>query len=154
MPSVACLVAEAAHDAVLHDQFPHLGIHEQPKAGTTPRLTGEEVEEVPLGHERQIGVTRRQMAEVGQGQDALGGLYAQHRHLRVWPAQQLISQAEFRHDLQRRRVQRVASKVAQEVVVFLQDEHVEAMSGQQEPEHEAGRPAAGDAAMYLMDASC
>ena len=70
------------------------------------------------------------MAEVGQGQDALGGLETQHRHLRVRPAQQLISQAEFRHDLQRRRVQRVASKVAQEVVVFLQDEHVEAMPSQ------------------------
>jgi hypothetical protein len=47
-------------------------------------------------------------------------------------------------------VQRVASKVAQEVMVFLQNEHVEAMSGQQEPEHEPGRPAAGDAAVHLV----
>ena len=44
---------------------------------------------------------------------------------------------------------RVAAEVAQEVGVLLQHDDVDAGAREQEAEHHAGRPAAGDAALRL-----
>ena len=50
------------------------------------------------------------------------------------------------HHLERRRMDRVPAEVAQEVGVLLEDEDVDAGAGEEEAQHHAGRPAAGDAA--------
>src|SRR5207245_9292271 len=49
-------------------------------------------------------------------------------------------------DLERGRVDRVAAKVAQEVGVLLEHEDLDAGPGEEEPEHNPGRPSTGDAA--------
>ena len=57
-----------------------------------------------------------------------------------------VEQPELVHHLQRRRVDRVAAEVAQEVGVLLEHDDLDAGAREQQAEHHAGRPAAGDAA--------
>ena len=61
--------------------------------------------------------------------------------------EEFIEEAEFVHQLQGRRVDRVAAEVAEEVGVLLQDDDPHAGAGEQEPEHHPRRPAADDAAL-------
>ena len=60
--------------------------------------------------------------------------------------QEIIEQAEFVHHLERRGMDRVAAKIAQEIGMFLQHDHIDAGARQQKPEHHPGRSAADDAA--------
>ena len=60
--------------------------------------------------------------------------------------QELVEQAELVHDLERRGMDGVAAKVAQEVGVLLEHDDVDAGAREQEAEHHAGRAAADDAA--------
>ncbi len=62
----------------------------------------------------------------------------------VRPSQKRVEQAEFVHQLHRRRVDRVAAKIAEEVGVFLQHRNVDARAREQEAEHHAGRAATRD----------
>jgi hypothetical protein len=85
-----------------------------------PRLAGEEVEEVPLRHHRDEGVALGQAAEVAE-LDALAAEDARHRRQALVRAlQEGVEQAELVHDAQRRRMDRVAAEVAQEVGVLLE----------------------------------
>ena len=61
--------------------------------------------------------------------------------------QELVEQAELVHDLERRGMDGVAAEIAQEVAVLLQHDDVDAGARQQEAQHHARRPAAGDAAL-------
>ena len=63
-------------------------------------------------------------------------------HLLVRQLEEFVEQAQLVHHLERRGVDGVAAKVAQEVRVLLQDDDVDAGARQQEAEHHAGRPAA------------
>ena len=75
----------------------------------------------------------------------------------IWPAswrtslmrllEKFIEQPEFVHQLQRRRMDGVAAKIAQEIGVLFQHDDVDAGARQQKAEHHAGRSAAGDAAL-------
>ena len=71
---------------------------------------------------------------------------AERVRLLVRQLEEFVEQAELVHHLERRGMDRVAAKVAQEVGVLLQHHDVDAGARQQEAEHHAGRPAADDAA--------
>jgi hypothetical protein len=71
--------------------------------------------------------------------------------LLVWPGQKVRQKAEFVHQFQRRRVDRVAAEVAQEVSVFLQNDDVYARPCEQEPQHHPRRTTARDAALHFTD---
>ena len=66
-------------------------------------------------------------------------------HLLMRQLEEFVEQAEFVDQLERRGMDGVAAEVAQEVLVLFQHDHVDAGPRQQEAEHHAGRPAAGDA---------
>ena len=59
--------------------------------------------------------------------------------------QELVQQTEFVHQLERRGMDGVAAKIAQEIAVLLQHDDIDAGARQQKAEHHAGRPAADDA---------
>ena len=63
------------------------------------------------------------------------------------PAQERIEQAELVHDAQRRRMDRVAAEVAQEVGVLLEHDRAHSGASEQVAEHHSRRTAAGDAAL-------
>ncbi len=54
---------------------------------------------------------------------------------------------EFEHQFERRRMNRVAAEIAEEIGVLLQHHDMNAGARQQESEHHPGGAAAGDAAL-------
>ncbi len=128
-----------------------LGVHLQAEVRVALRLGHNEVEEVPLGHERDVGEARLEAAEVGHGNGRLGRSEPQSWRLGVLDAEQLLRQAEFVHDFHRRGVDGVPPEVPQEVAVLLQHEHVDPLAGQQQPQHRPRRTAADDAAGCVLN---
>src|SRR5262249_43282964 len=64
--------------------------------------------------------------------------------LLVRPLQEPLDETELSDDLQRRWVDRVATEIAQEVLVFLEDYDLDACPREQQAEHHASRPSARD----------
>ena len=80
--------------------------------------------------------------------DVLGAnLRGQRFDLLMRQLQELVDQAEFDHQFERRGMNGVAAEIAQEIGVLLQHHDLNAGARQQESEHHAGRSAAGDAAL-------
>jgi hypothetical protein len=86
------------------------------------------------------------MGEVRERIFLLAEERAQGRRLLVRQLEELVEQAELVHHVEGRRVDGVATKVAQEVGMLLEHDHVDAGTRQQEAEHQAARPASDDAA--------
>ena len=61
--------------------------------------------------------------------------------------QELVDQAELEHQFERRRMNRVAAEIAEEIGVLLQHHDMNAGARQQKSEHHPGGAAAGDAAL-------
>src|SRR5207245_9261114 len=93
------------------------------------------------------------MGEVGERERGVADLPPQLADLLMRQLQEFIEQAELIEDLQRRRMDGVAAKIAKEIGVFLEDFHADTRSGQQEPEHHARRSATGDADLTARLAS-
>src|SRR5665213_1417316 len=107
---------------------------------------GEEIQEIPLRHQRDELALRRQMAEVDH-RNALGAhLECEPRHLVVRNLQKFVEQAELVHQLEGRGVHGVTAEVAEEVLVLLKHGDVDSGTRQQKAQHYSGRSAAGDGA--------
>ncbi len=89
---------------------------------------------------------RGEMREVRDGHEEVVDLRADRRELLMRALEELVDHAEFVHQFERGRMDRVAAEVAEEVGVLLEDGHVDAGAREEEAEHHAGRPAADDAA--------
>ena len=136
----------ADHVPGLDDEIAHLGAHQHPKFRKRGAALGQEVQKIPLRHDRDELAARRQMAQVGDGHLDTVDAAADLAQLGVRPRQEVVEHAELGHYLQGRRVDRVAAKVAQEVGVFLEHDHVDTGPREQVAEHHPGGPATGDAA--------
>ena len=132
--------------ARLFDQRSGLGAHQKPEGVQRGGLGGEEIQEIPLRHHRDIIAGRRQAREIADR----GARLAEHAlhaiDLLVRQAQELVEKSQFLHDVERRGMDRVAAKVAQEIGVLLEHHDVDAGARQQKSQHHPRRPAAGDAA--------
>src|SRR5262249_7562896 len=96
-----------AHDpARLLDEAHRLSAHPEMKRRIACRLAGEEVEEIPLRHQRDEFAMGRQVCEVGQGHDLLPHLPPELPDLLVRQGQQLVDHAQLVHHLERGRVDR------------------------------------------------
>ena len=138
---------QADNAAVLFDEIGRLGLHAQVECRVTLAVLGEEVEEVPLRHQRDEFAVRRQMAEIDHLNVFGADLRGQRFDLLMRQLQEFIDQAKFDHQFERRGMNRVAAEIAEEIGVLLQHDHVDASTSQQEPQHHSGGAAAGDAAL-------
>ena len=136
------------HDtAFFLDHARALRAQQQAKARAALGLVAQEVEELPLRHERDEAAGHRAQAlEVGQAHTLAGDGGMQTAHLVVRTRQEGVKQPQVGHDLQGRRMDGVAPEVAQEVGVLLEHRHVDAGTHEQQREHQPGRAAADDAA--------
>ena len=141
-------VGDHAGDAsILLDQICRFGLHAQVERLIALALLGEEVEEVPLRHQRDEFAVRRQMAEIGHLK-MLGADLRTHRFdLLMRQFQECIDEAKFDHQLKRRGMNRVAAKIAKEIGMLLQHHDMNAGARQQKSKHYPSRAAAGDAAL-------
>ena len=110
------------------------------------RLLDQEVQEIPLRHQRDELRRQRQAAEVGRVDGVVADLGGEPLQLLVRALQEVVQQAELAHHLQRRRMHGVAPEIPQEIGVLLKHHDIDAGPRQQVAQHHAGRPAAGDAA--------
>jgi hypothetical protein len=135
------------HDPpVLGDQVGDLRVHQQMEGGIALAVRGEEVEEVPLRHQRDELAVGGEVREVRTGVDAPLDLEVEPRDLLVGHAQELVEEAELVHQLEGRGMDGVAAEIAEEVGVLLEHHHLDPGAGEQEAEHHSRRAAAGDAA--------
>ena len=136
----------ADNAAAFLDQIGRLRLHMQIEGRVDLAVRRQKIEEVPLRHQRDEFAARRQVAEVGKRNGGVADLSAQPGDARVRQLEEFVQQAELMHELQRRGMNGVAAKIAQEVGVLLQHHHRHAGARQQKAEHHAGRSPAGNAA--------
>ena len=107
----------------------------------------QEIQQVPLRHEGNERIARVQMREVSHQNILAIEDAAQQMRLFVRQVQQFVGEAQFVHRLQGGGMNGVAAKIAQEVGMFFENDHIDAAARQQGAEHEPGRAAADDAAL-------
>src|SRR5271166_54052 len=108
----------------------------------------DKVEKIPLRHQSDKSAARRQMGKIGNLEKDIADLSAELPSFLMRPLQKIIKEAELMDDFERRGVNRVAAKIAQEVGVLFENEDRDPGSRQQETEHHPCRAAAGDAAAH------
>ena len=139
--------AKPDDSTALLDQVGRLRLHVQIEGRIALAPRGEEIEEVPLRHQRDVFAARRQVREIDHAHALCTDERGQPVDLLMRQLQEFVEQAEFGHQLQGGRVDRVAAEIAKEVGVLLQHRDLDAGTRQQKAEHHAGRTAAGDAAL-------
>src|SRR5690606_6150483 len=122
-----------------------LRARDEPKRRELLRLCCDEAQEVPLRHERQKTCAAAKRGEV----DGVDAVAAEHD---IQPLQFVVRQREKRlgqtqltQQVDGGRVDGVTAKVAQEVVVLLEYDHLDACARQQQPGHEPCGPSPRDA---------
>ncbi len=121
------------------------GLHHEMKCRIAAPVLGEKVEEIPLRHQRDELTVRRQMRKVGDVDGFAGDDGARGVELVVRQRQEVVEPSELVEQLERRRVNRVAAKVAEEVGIFLKDGRVDAGACEQYPEHHSAGATSDDA---------
>src|SRR5579862_7401321 len=102
------------------------------EGGALLRVFGDEIQKVPLRHEGDEMAPRRQVCEVGDGDLLAAYVSPELLDLLVRPFQKLFEQSEFVHDVERRGMDRVSSKVAEKIAVLFQNDDVHPGPSQQE----------------------
>src|SRR6266508_793740 len=110
-------------------------------------------EEVPLGHEGDERRVHGQMTEVGRRHRLIANLGAELPHFLVRQPEEVVEHAKLVHDLEGGGTNGVASEVAQEVAVLLEDKHVHACAREEETLHHACWADPRDAAAHVHEDS-
>ncbi len=141
-------VAHARDPSALDEEGGRLGVHAEVEGGFAARLVGEEVEQVPLGHHRDVVVLAVQRPDVPDGDQGPvlpdGQLHRGDAALRQLG--EPFGEADVLQQRQGAGVHGVTAEVAQEVAVFLQHRHVHAGAGEQQRQDHSGRAASHHAA--------
>ena len=123
----------AGDAAVFLDEIRDFRLHPQMEGGILCSFASDEVEEVPLRHQRDERAAGPQMGEIGDA-DALAAEDAgEVPRLLVWQLEKFVQQAELADHVERRRMNGVAAEIAQKVLVLLQHDDIDAGPRQQEP---------------------
>src|SRR5580704_816851 len=104
-------------------------------------VTGEEVQEIPLRHEGHEFTKGRQMTKVGYFKLGVSNDQPQRLDLLMGQAEEFLKQVDFFEHFKSGRVNGVAAKVAEEVLVLFEHCYRDATPGQKVTEHHAGRSA-------------
>ncbi len=137
-------VADAAYRAALADDPDDLGLHDQPEGRVAPGRRDDQVEEIPLRHECDVGELGPEPSQGGQLDDAVIGPDRQVVRLAVRQGVEFLGQAQLVEHLESRGMDRVSPEVAQEVGVLLQERHVHARAGEEQSQHGPGGAPSGD----------
>src|SRR4029077_3786934 len=133
-------LGENSHNAAIFlDQFRDLGLHAQMKLRVSLCLFRDEVQEIPLRHQRDEFAVRRQVRKVGDDHADVLDLAAELGQFLMRPAQELIENSKLVHQFQGRGMNRVSAKVTQEIRVLLQDHNIHTSTREQEPRNHPRR---------------
>src|SRR5262252_2454585 len=118
--------------------------HAQMERRIALAVIGEEVEEIPLRHQRDELAAGRQVGEIRESKSPTTEICADAAGFLVRQLEELVEQTELAHHVEGRGMDGVAAEVAQEVAVLLEHDDVDARAREQEAEHEPAGPAADD----------
>ena len=102
-----------------------------------------------MRHEGDELAARRETREVGDGYQPVADAAGEARYLLMRPLQKGLEQAELRHDVERRRMDRITAKVAQKVPVLFEQDRPHAGARKKQSGHHSGRTTPDDAAVVL-----
>ena len=137
---------DADHAIVSLEQVDGFVLHEEIEFWKSFGFFGEEIEEVPLGHDGDEFAVGGEVGEVGDRGGKIVDVDAEVVDFLVRALEEVMKEAEFVHELEGGGVDGVAAEVAEEVGVFFEDDDVDAGAGKEEAEHHAGGTTADDAA--------
>ena len=139
-----------AHDAsILLDKLCRLSLHLYLKTWITPALLDDEVQKIPLRHQREKLAMGWKMSEVGDLEHVVANLAGKFRHLLMRAPQELLQKTKFMDQLQRGRMNGVATKIAQKVSVLFEDNNIHTRASQQKTKHHSSGASANDAASRI-----
>ena len=144
-----------ADDAIwLFQQVDRFRPHPQMERSIFLAVVGEEIEEIPLRHQRDELAAGRQVAEIRKLNVGVADDAVELADFLMRAREKGLEQAELMHDLLGRGVDRIAAEVAQKIAVLFQHAHRNPGARQQKTQHHSGRAAAGDAAGDAMRLVC
>jgi hypothetical protein len=131
------------HDAAaVAEQVGDLGVAQEREGRLVLGGVGEQVEQVPLRHHRDVLVLPRQPAQVGHLHGALVQLHAGAVEAALGKRSEPGAQTQLVQQRLGGRVHGVAAEVAEEVGVLLQDGDLDARAGEEQPQNHPGWPPA------------
>ena len=136
--------ADSCDAIIFDDEVGDFCFHAQVELRIGAGFFGDEIQEVPLGHQADEFAVDRQVRKVGDGDGEIVDDCADFAELLVRDAEEIVEEAEFVDELEGGGVDGVAAEVAEEVGVFFEDEDFDAGAGEEEAEDHAGGAAAGD----------
>jgi hypothetical protein len=140
------LRAQSGHASALLGQSGCFSFHFEPETRIAFCLLGDKAQEIPLRHQGDKPTMGRQMGKIGKRQKDVANLRAKRPHFLMGSLQEFLEHAELMHDFERRRMDRIAAEVAQEVSMFFENQDSDPGSGQQQCQHHPGGAPSDDAA--------
>src|SRR5271170_6965178 len=89
------------------------------------RFFGDEIQEVPLRHERDEFAVRGQMRKVGYRHRKVVDDGSDLRQFLMWTAQEFVENSQLVHQFERGGMDGVASKIAQKIRVLFEHNYVD-----------------------------
>jgi hypothetical protein len=120
-------------------------LHEKAEGGVFGGLLGQEVEEIPLRHERDEATVGGEMGEVGERELLAADDSGDVVGLLVGELEERVKKAELVHELEGGGVDGVSAEVPEEVLMLFQNGDGNTGAGEEKAEHHAGGAAADDA---------
>src|SRR5215831_3251111 len=114
------------------------------ESGIAAALFVEEVQEVPLWHERHEAALRSKIGHVTQKDRFSTDRGADLTDLLMRPLQKLFEQTQLIHGFKSRGMNRVAAEIPQKIGVLLQNQDFDSSPRQKVSQHHPGRAAASD----------
>jgi hypothetical protein len=111
------------------------------------RFLGKEIQKFPLRHQDHVLAARRQLCEVADDEAVLADFGGDCFDLVMRTRKQAVQQAEPVEHVQRRRMDGVAAKIAQEILVLFENDDVDAGTRQKIAADKPCRAAACDDAL-------
>src|SRR5262249_17833676 len=112
----------------------------------------EEIQKVPLRHQRNKLAMRRHASEICDLKAVAAGDTADGLQLLMRHCQELVQNSKFVHQFQGGGMDRISTEVAKEILVLFEHTDVYAFARQQISEHDTSRPAAHNATRSLKGA--
>src|SRR5437588_12037391 len=104
-------------------------------------VLGNKIQEIPLRHEGEKFAMCRQVGKIRNFDRFTADVPRKLTDFLMWTFQKVLENAELIHELESRGMDRVSAEIAQEVGMLLEHHDVDPTPGEQEAQHDAGRPA-------------
>ena len=141
---------DAGDASALGRQVRRRAVHPERESGIGPRRAADEIQELPLRHQRDEAAGRPQMGEIGDRKSLSAGQSGQPRRLVMRARQQRLQQPQLGEEIEGCRMHGIAAEIAQEITVLLQHQGLHPGPGEEQPRHHSRRAAADDQQIRIV----